>query len=49
MPLPKRQKGKDQELRPSEKMKIDCGKAHFEQFEDVRFKGPVSSVSELNW
>jgi len=38
---------KDQELRPSEKMKIDCGKVHFEQFEDVRFKGPISSVSEL--
>ena len=40
-------KGKNQELRPSEKMKIDCGKVHFEQFEDVTFKGPISSVSEL--
>ncbi|MDO8447088.1 MAG: DEAD/DEAH box helicase family protein [Deltaproteobacteria bacterium] len=40
-------KGEDQELRPSERMKIDCGKAHFKQFADVRFKGPVSSVSEL--
>lgn len=40
-------KGKDQELRRSEQMKIDCGKAHFKQFADVRFKGPVSSVSEL--
>jgi type III restriction enzyme len=39
---------KDQELRPSEKMKIDCGKVHFKQFEDVTFKGPISSVSELN-
>lgn len=38
---------KDQELRPSEKMKIDCGKVHFKQFEDVTFKGPISSVSEL--
>lgn len=41
-------KGEGQELRHSEQMKIDCGKAHFEQFENVRFKGPVSSVSELN-
>ena len=41
-------KSKDQELRLSEQMKIDCGKVHFGQFEDVRFKGPISSVSELN-
>ncbi|MBN2654575.1 MAG: DEAD/DEAH box helicase family protein [Nitrospirae bacterium] len=41
-------KGSGQELRPSEKIKIKCGKAHFEQFEDVKFKGPISSVSELN-
>ena len=41
-------KSKDQEPRPSEKMKMDCGRAHFEQFEDVTFKGPISSVSELN-
>jgi len=40
-------KGAGQELRPSEQMKIDCGKAHFKQFDDVRFKGPISSVSEL--
>lgn len=40
-------KGEGQELRRSEQMKIDCGKVHFEQFEDVRFKGPISSVSEL--
>ena len=40
-------KSKDQELRPSEEIKIKCGKAHFEQFEDIRFKGPISSVSEL--
>ncbi len=40
-------KSEDQELRLSEKMKIDCGKAHFEQFDDVTFKGPISSVSEL--
>jgi type III restriction enzyme len=41
-------KGEDQELRPSEQMKINCGKAHFDQFEGVSFKGPISSVSELN-
>jgi type III restriction enzyme len=41
-------KGKVQELRQSEKMKIDCGKAHFARFDDVTFKGPISSVSELN-
>ncbi|MCL4474967.1 MAG: DEAD/DEAH box helicase family protein [Nitrospirae bacterium] len=40
-------KGKAQELRPSEQMKITCGEAHFAQFEDVSFKGPISSVSEL--
>ncbi|MCL4492480.1 MAG: hypothetical protein M1510_11405 [Nitrospirae bacterium] len=40
-------KGKDQELRPSEKMKIACGKVHFEQFDGVMFKWPISSVSEL--
>jgi len=40
-------KGEGQELRLSEKMKIDCGKVHFGQFEDVTFKGPISSVSEL--
>jgi type III restriction enzyme len=40
-------KSKDQELRLSEKMKIDCGKAHFEQFDGVTFKRPISSVSEL--
>ncbi len=37
-----------QELRGSEKLKIDCGKAHFEQFDEVKFKGPISSVIELN-
>lgn len=40
-------KGAGQELRASEQMKIDCGKAHFKLFEDVSFKGPISSVSEL--
>ncbi|MFH0757123.1 MAG: DEAD/DEAH box helicase, partial [Bacteroidota bacterium] len=37
-----------QELRGSEKLKIDCGKAHFEQFDEVKFRGPISSVTELN-
>jgi type III restriction enzyme len=41
-------KSAGQELRGSEKLKIDCGKAHFEQFEEVKFRGPVSSVVELS-
>jgi type III restriction enzyme len=41
-------KSANQELRGSEQMKINCGKAHFKQFADVTFKGPVLSVSELN-
>ncbi|MCX6252039.1 MAG: hypothetical protein NTX61_14965 [Bacteroidetes bacterium] len=41
-------KGKDEELRPGAKMKIACGKAHFEQFDEVIFKGPISAVTELN-
>ena len=35
-----------QELRGSEKMKIDCGIAHFKVFDDVVYK-TVSSVIEL--
>ncbi len=41
-------KGEGQELRLSEQMKIACGKVHFEQFDGIEFKGPISSVSELN-
>ncbi len=41
-------KSEGQELRDSEKMKIKCGTEHFKQFKDVKFKGPISSVSELN-
>ena len=41
-------KGKDEELRPSAKMKIKCGKAHFKQFDEVKFVGPISSVTDLN-
>ncbi len=40
-------KSAGQELRISERMKIDCGKAHFKEFEDVNFRGPISSVVEL--
>lgn len=38
---------KDQELRPSEKMKIACGKKHFEQLPGVDFRGPISSLFEI--
>ena len=41
-------KEKGQELRPSEKMKIKCGKAHFEKFDDIEFKGPIEFVKDLN-
>ncbi|MBI5745865.1 MAG: hypothetical protein HZA13_02550 [Nitrospirae bacterium] len=41
-------KEKGQELRGSEKIKIKCGTEHFKQFSDIRFKGPISSVSELS-
>lgn len=40
-------KSAGQELRGSEKLKIDCGLAHFKNFEDVVYKR-VSSVIELN-
>ena len=40
-------KSPDEELRPSENMKIHCGRKHFEQFDGVKFKAPVSSVSDL--
>jgi type III restriction enzyme len=39
-------KSAGQELRESEKMKIECGKAHFKEFNDVIYK-KVSSVTEL--
>jgi type III restriction enzyme len=39
-------KGKDQELRGSEYLKIECGKKHFREFDDVVYKR-VSSVTEL--
>ncbi len=40
-------KSAGQELRGSEKLKIDCGKAHFKNFDDVIYKR-VSSVAELS-
>jgi type III restriction enzyme len=40
-------KSEDQELRGSEAMKIKCGKAHFEEFKDVKFK-QVNKVIDLN-
>ena len=39
-------KGYGQELRGSEAMKIKCGKAHFKQFESIKFNR-ASSLSEL--
>jgi len=40
-------KSAGQELRGSEKLKIECGTAHFKNFEDIVYKR-VSSVSELS-
>ncbi len=40
-------KSENQELRGSESLKIKCGKAHFEKFEEVVYK-QVSSVVELS-
>jgi len=40
-------KSAGQELRGSEKLKIECGKAHFKNFKDVVYQR-VSSVSELS-
>jgi len=40
-------KSAGQELRGSEKMKIDCGKAHFKIFDEVVYK-QVSTVSQLS-
>jgi type III restriction enzyme len=40
-------KSAGQELRPSEKRKIKCGYAHFNEFEDVEYR-QVSTVGELN-
>ncbi len=41
-------KGFQQELKGSEAMKIKCGKAHFEKFDDVIYER-VSELSELKF
>ena len=41
-------KSEGQQLLESETQKIKCGKAHFREFEDVTFRGPVSKVSDLD-
>jgi len=40
-------KSPGQELRPTEEMKIKCGEKHFDQFDDVTFRAPISRVSQL--
>lgn len=40
-------KGRDQELRPSEEYKIKCGKAHFNELEEVTFR-QVARLSDLD-
>ncbi len=41
-------KSEGQELRASEKRKIECGRAHFREFDDVKYK-QVVTVSELDY
>lgn len=41
-------KDKDQELRASEAIKILCGRKHFAQLPEVEFRGPVSTLNEIN-
>lgn len=40
-------KSHNQELRPSEAMKIECGKRHFENFEGVEFVARINRVGDL--
>ncbi len=40
-------KSENEELRRSEELKVKCGKAHFNEFEDVEFR-KVSKASELD-
>ena len=40
-------KAQGQELRESEALKIKCGKRHFEEFKDIKFKAPISKLSEI--
>ncbi len=41
-------KSEGQQLRKSEEQRIQCGKAHFREFEDVTFRGPISTISDLD-
>ncbi|MBC8551224.1 MAG: DEAD/DEAH box helicase family protein [Candidatus Brocadiales bacterium] len=41
-------KSEGQELRVSEKRKIECGRAHFKEFDDVEYR-QVATVSELDY
>ena len=41
-------KSEGQQLRKSEEQRIQCGKAHFREFDDVTFRGPISKVSDLD-
>ena len=41
-------KSEGQQLRKSEEQRIQCGKAHFREFNDVIFRGPISKVSDLD-
>ncbi|MGR3293575.1 MAG: restriction endonuclease [Candidatus Scalindua sp.] len=41
-------KSEGQELRISEKRKIECGRAHFKVFDDVKYR-QVATVSELDY
>jgi len=36
-----------EELSPSEKIKILCGRKHFEQFDDIEFKAPVTNFGKV--
>ena len=40
-------KSAGQELRTSEKQKIRCGHAHFNEFEDVKYR-QVATIGELD-
>jgi type III restriction enzyme len=40
-------KSENQELRISEKQKIKCGEAHFNEFEDVNYK-QITKISDLD-
>ena len=37
----------DPSLSDAERFKIKCGKRHFENFDKIEFKGPVTKLSEV--